>query len=399
MSNKNKYVHEDESVLETAYNNFKVNKCHANNPLQQRVRRWLWVENNPTSKPTFDPAWCSFLIYSKEVGDSGTPHWQGYIRLKSPTNLTKMKQWNKRAFFCAVRGTEAQNITYISKNPIEGPFRFGEEEKPGKRSDLLLAIDAINDGDKMSEIAKNNPEVFVRYYKGLQTYANITRPMSHIDHEAFSVYYIWGPTGVGKTKYVYDTVAIENLYTTIGDCTWWDGYDHQTVILFDEFVGQVPLHMMLKYLDRYLMMLPTKGSHVAKRWYRVYITSNVSPDEQYIVCHREQKAAFLRRLTNVVHMTEPIITNTIDFNQLTLIDPLTQQNDSTNNEITISLTAQPEDEIVTEPCTPELIPDSPFSALAATIIRPEDEALLAEIKESKRKVKRLRKNNNNNKKQ
>lgn len=313
-----KYVQEDETVINTAYTSFK-NSGLNNASAGTRSRRWLWVENNPTTAPAFEPAWIAFLIYSKEKGASGTIHWQGYMRLKNPCTLNKLKQWNKRAHFSIVRGTEEQNINYISKAPLEGPFKFGEPEAPGKRTDIQRAIEEINDGLKMKQVAKNNPDVFVRYHKGLLTYASLTAPVQHIPHDKFCVTYIWGPTGVGKTRFVYESVPAENLYTTIGDGTWWDGYDGHNVVLFDEFIGQVPLHMMLKYCDMYALSLPVKGAHVQKSYHTVYITSNLKPEMHYLTAAPEHRAAFLRRLTNVINLTPPV-TIAVDMSPVRLCD-------------------------------------------------------------------------------
>lgn len=305
MNNK-RYVHEDETLIREQYQRFKNNRTHNTPALNHRSRRWVWVENNPTTQPVFEPSWISYLIYSKEIGESGTAHWQGYIRCSAQVTLARLKKWNKRAWFGVVRGTEAQNITYISKAPIEGPFKFGEPESPGKRSDIRTAIEQINDGDRMAVVARSNPEVFVRYYKGLMTYASLTTPMIHMDPKKFSVTYIWGPTGVGKTRHVYSSVSAENLYTTIGDCTWWDGYDGQNVVLFDEFIGQVPIQQMLRFIDIYCVLLPTKGSHVVKKYHTVYITSNLPPEMVYLLASNEHRAAFKRRINTVINMNTPV---------------------------------------------------------------------------------------------
>lgn len=81
----------------------------------------------------------NYLIIGKEVGDSGTPHLQGYIQLKIKTHLNGVKKINNKAHLERARGSPDDNIEYCRK---EGNFtEEGRVSFQGKRKlDLDKAI-------------------------------------------------------------------------------------------------------------------------------------------------------------------------------------------------------------------------------------------------------------------
>ncbi len=90
-----------------------------------------------------------------------------------------------------------------------------------------------------------------------------------ISHTYYSapkqVYVVTGPTGTGKTRFVHGLhQALFSATCTKGQY-WFDGYDGQPVVLFDEFDGPltVSLASLLKLLDRYPLRLPIKGGFTA----------------------------------------------------------------------------------------------------------------------------------------
>lgn len=92
-------------------------------PPQNRSRRWCFTLNNYTNeelsqvteiskKNSFD-----YFIFGKEIGESGTPHLQGYLEAKNAVRLTTLKnQISNRAHFEVARGTRKDNEKYCSKD-------------------------------------------------------------------------------------------------------------------------------------------------------------------------------------------------------------------------------------------------------------------------------------------
>lgn len=64
-----------------------------------------------------------------------------------------------------------------------------------------------------------------------------------------------------------------------GDRVWWDGYDGEDVVIFDEFQGWCRQVDMQRYLDYYPLMLEFKGGSRAALYTKVVILSNYHPAE------------------------------------------------------------------------------------------------------------------------
>lgn len=99
-----------ESLGNTIPNSYKKPK---------EVKRYCFTLNNYTDKEfdeikkTADTAMINYVI-GKEVGESGTPHLQGYINMPKKKSLSAVIKLfkNKRIHFEQCRGSEKQNIDY-----------------------------------------------------------------------------------------------------------------------------------------------------------------------------------------------------------------------------------------------------------------------------------------------
>lgn len=116
-----------------------------------------------------------------------------------------------------------------------------------------------------------------------------------------SVIVYWGRTGAGKTRAVFDNLSSpEDIYVHPGGA-WFDGYEGQPIVLFDDYAGsEFKLQYLLKLLDRYPMQVPIKGGFVSFVPFEIYLTSNLNPRDWYRNANREHVDAMFRRITNEV---------------------------------------------------------------------------------------------------
>lgn len=138
----------------------------------------------------------------------------------------------------------------------------------------------------------NNIEKAISMYKANKV-KNIFRKLE--------VSYIYGATGVGKTRTVMEHFGYENVYRVTNYKNPFDNYNGQDVILFDEFRSSLPISDMLVYLDGYPVNLPCRYSDKPALYTKVYIISNISLEKQYVEVQKyepETYNAFLRRFTN-----------------------------------------------------------------------------------------------------
>ena len=116
------------------------------------------------------------------------------------------------------------------------------------------------------------------------------------------VTYLWGDTGVGKTRRVMEYYGYENVYRVTNYTHPFDGYHGEDVILFDEFRSSLPIADMLVYLDGYPVNLPCRYADKCACFTKVYIISNIPIEEQYKATQYnevETYKAFLRRIHDI----------------------------------------------------------------------------------------------------
>lgn len=92
------------------------------NSENSRARGFCFTANNYTEELfllLLNYTLASYVCIGKEVGDSGTPHLQGYFRFVNCVRFSTLKKAFPTVHFEVARGTAEQNITYCSK---EGDF-------------------------------------------------------------------------------------------------------------------------------------------------------------------------------------------------------------------------------------------------------------------------------------
>lgn len=183
-----------------------------------------------------------------------------------------MKKIHATAHWEQQKGTHEQAAKYCKK---DGDFwEKGELPKQGKRTDLEAVAESVRNGASLQEVAEEHPETYVRYHKGLT--ALKYQMMKHRTEEP-DVYWLWGTTGVGKTRTAMDdkngTISIYMKDET----KWWDGYDQQDRIVIDDFDGSWPFRNLLRLLDRYQNQGQTKFGYLKINSKEIYITAEHPP--------------------------------------------------------------------------------------------------------------------------
>lgn len=279
--------------------------CFTVNDIDQEVDYTLL-----TSAPLdlYDPEVMTYMVYQIEKAPTtGNLHAQGYLCLKTKQRLSGVKKIHATAHWEKAKGTAKQAADYCKKSDsyIAGPWTWGiAPDARGKKSATALAIDAIRAGASMRVIAVEHPEALVRSHRGLQQLSYLLH--SSPDWRDVRTTWIWGTTGTGKTRAAFSSKCADgrNPYFVVLPAQWWDGYEGQDTIIFDDFYGQVRLADMLRYLDGYPLQCQVKGAFVWANWTRVFITSNCSPDDVYRSesVPMDAKQAFLRRVTEIIHL-------------------------------------------------------------------------------------------------
>lgn len=96
-----------------------------------------------------------------------------------------------------------------------------------------------------------------------------------------------------------DKYGYENCYRVTDYKHPFDTYDGQDVIIFEEFRSGLKHGDMLNYLDGYPLLLPCRYFNRQACYTKVFIITNIPPDEQYVNIDRETREAFFRRIHKV----------------------------------------------------------------------------------------------------
>lgn len=243
----------------------------------------------------------TYIVFGREVGANATRHLQGYIELPQRARLNQIKDLLGRRYHLEPRrGTAKQASDYCKK---DGDFtEIGDlsRSNQGERTDLLELRQALDRGTNLATISQDFFGIYLRYQKNICIYRSIHSQKRNWETK---VYVFWGLTGTGKTRKVHDTISSngQELYIHPGG-SWFDGYDGEDNVLFDDYSGSCfALPYLLKLLDRYPMQVPIKGAFVNWKPRTIYITSNLDPRLWYPNAHQEHKNALTRRITEIHH--------------------------------------------------------------------------------------------------
>lgn len=240
-----------------------------------------------------DAPW-SYLVVGWEKGEEGTPHMQGYGELIKQTRFTTVKKYLPRAHIEGRRGTQDEAIKYCKK---DGFFtEHGSRRQQGARNDLCkMRAAALEEGMRGVTAWAN--------FQGIRVAEKFLSFNEEARDWAPEVYWLWGPTGVGKSRIARKLASNEDdVYTKNTATKWWDGYDgHETVIIDDFRPSWWDLTYMLGLLDRYEFRVETKGGHRQMRAKTIIVTSCLPPVRCYIGTG-EAVSQLLRRVTLVTEV-------------------------------------------------------------------------------------------------
>lgn len=262
-----------------------------------KARAWCFTVNNGN-----DEEWtklqaleCTYIVVGREVGASGTKHFQGYVVYPNAKSFASVKRdVGGRAHVERAKGSAKDNQVYCTK---EGDsFERGTLPSQGKRNDIGNVREAIRAGGSMLEVlaicesyqAARFGELYLKYHEPKRKW----KP---------EVLWFYGATGTGKSK------RVAELYPDafwISDGKWWCGYCGHLVVIWDDFrADQVKFTRLLRIIDRYPMTIETKGGQRQLLFVTIVFTSPKHPKDCYDK-GEEEVQQLLRRIDKVTHFTK-----------------------------------------------------------------------------------------------
>ena len=229
----------------------------------------------------------------REVGEGGLAHWQVVLGLSSPQRLA----WIRARFpghWEPTRSAAAEDYVWKQDTAID-VSRFEIGSKPMQRNQPT-DWDAVRESAKRGRLDDIPSDVYVRCYNQLSRIRTDHLVPSAIER---TIHVFWGRTGTGKSRRAWEEAGA-HAYCKDPRTKWWCGYDSHEHVVIDEFRGDIAISHVLRWFDRYPVLVETKGAARPLMATTMWITSNLSPDEWYPELDAETKLALRRRL-NITH--------------------------------------------------------------------------------------------------
>lgn len=226
---------------------------------------------------------CVYIVYGREVGESGTPHLQGYIRFLSQKAFNVVRRLLSPAHVeNAVTTTAA--IEYCKKDgdvfekgiqPVgrEAGRRKGNEVNAQRFEDAYCAAREGRMDDIPAEFKFKYGNALKRIRYEFQE-ASVPEAIPVLDNHWF-----WGPSGLGKS--VSARHEFPGAYIKMRN-KWWDKYNFEDVVIIDDVdpTMEAWLTGFLKdWADHHKFRCETKGSSVAIRPKQIIVTSQYDISE------------------------------------------------------------------------------------------------------------------------
>lgn len=259
---------------------------------------------------------CIYWCFCDEVGEQGTPHTHVYLVFRNAVLFSTIQRRFYGAHIDPAKGSSEENRNYVRKegkwaddakhdtNLIEtfeesGPLP-DERRQQQKESEVILGM--ICEGASNADILEEFPTALSKLHHIDAARQVMLEKKYREQFRKLNVSYIWGETGVGKTRGVMEKYGYTQVYRVTNYTHPFDGYKGEPVILFDEFRSSLPISDMLKYLDGYPVMLPCRYADKVACFDTVYVISNIPLEEQYPNIQMDEPEtwkALLRRFDSV----------------------------------------------------------------------------------------------------
>lgn len=267
-------------------------------PTSSRSRGWVFTLNNPTEWDNVDierlQEGAQYVIYGREVGEEGTPHYQGYCYFSTLKSLLQVKDFLPRAHWERQRGTISEAIEYCKKDgdfEETGERPYGPEGQKQQWKEVLQLARA----GKMQEIEDRFPAIFLRYHAKL---SGLFKPERPIILDILENEWWVGPTGTGKSRTLW-TQWPDHYQKSLNK--WWDGYENQETVAIEEWAprNEVTASFLKIWSDRYPFSGEIKGGTLQKiRPKRIIVLSNYTIEECFPQAQDQEP---IRRRFNVRH--------------------------------------------------------------------------------------------------
>lgn len=269
---------------------------------------WCFTVNNysPEDEQSIQQIDCKYIVYGREVGESGTPHLQGTIVFeKNKTFKTVCKLI--KGHISVTRDVQA-SINYCKKDGdvfekgVAPLTQKGKGEKEKIRWKKILEAAEAGDWNWLKE---NEPKAMIQYDRNLERISKRARTTPQTLEELNNEWY-YGPTGTGKSYKAHEDNP--GAYIKDPETKWWDDYEGQEVVIMDDFdVYHKEMGGKIKrWADVRATRVEHKGGSMMINPKKIIITSNYHPED---IWQDPETLEPIRRRFKITHFSTPFKKN------------------------------------------------------------------------------------------
>lgn len=254
-----------------------------------------------------------YYAYGKEVcPKTKKDHYQAFGYAKVAQRWSWWRKLLSPHHFEQCMGTLEENDKYCSKDGLYTEYGLKPMGNGKKRSLQELCthiVDAAENNVPLYEIVTvpENQSTYVQYNNGIEKLYNhaVTKRLRSIPRDfAPEVVYIYGPPGLGKTRYVLDREPDVYMVPDDDFYKWKDGYHGQPAVLYDNVTPtNINPVKLLREIDRNYINVAQKGKMIGWRPERIYITSVFEMQMFANLAGFSLATEFTRRVTRVEEYT------------------------------------------------------------------------------------------------
>lgn len=249
----------------------------------------------------YQPEGVQYIKGQLELGESGFLHWQIFVAFVKQVRLGNVKRcFGESVHAEPTNSQRAESYVWKQDTAVDGT-RFELGRRKVQRSDP-------KDWDDIKEKAIRGllnevpSDIYVRYYHALK---RISVDNARPDCRTVRCRVFVGPTGCGKSHTAWHEAGL-GAYPKDPLTKFWDGYQGHENVVIDEFRGIVGISHVLRWLDKFPMLVEIKGSSTVLKANNFWITSNLHPKLWYPELDNVTVDALLRRL-EIIEMNTPFV--------------------------------------------------------------------------------------------
>ena len=249
--------------------------------MQRRHYGFCWTLNNWTEADiaSIKNIECRYMVFGYEIGESGTPHLQGYLHFKKQLRFSTVKGLIPRAHIEERKGTVEQAAAYCKKDGEfweSGSLPMSPVEKGEKSKEIWAEIlKRAEDGDH-EWIRREYPKVWINMSNRLE---NLRRPNTSILDGDLTHEWWYGATGTGKSRHVWELYP-DHFQKELNK--WWCGYRGEDVVVIEEWSpkNECTGSQLKIWADRYPFTGQIKGGSLKKiRPVKIIVLSNYTIEQ------------------------------------------------------------------------------------------------------------------------